>query len=110
MPKKPVPTKVKPHHAIEGEVLGKKSTPSTGRISDTTIYQFPNKPILIAIFAFLVSGPLPGLPSTLAYMVGLCALAYWSYLEVVWGVNGFRRLLGWMGAVLTLNLVIHRLF
>lgn len=110
MAKKPRVTKIKTHYAVEGEIVDKKPTPSTAWRNAPTIIQFPNKPLLIAIFALLVAGPLPGFLGTIARIVAICALGYWSYLEIEHGINGFRRFLGWLVALLALNMAIHLLF
>ena len=99
-------------HVEEGEVLDKKPA-SAGRTSaqpKTVVYQFPNKPLLVAIIALLLSGPLPGFLGTIAYLVGIIALARWSYLEVEHGVNGIRRFFGWLGCMAALYMFIHLLF
>lgn len=59
------------------------------------IAQFPNWPLwtwlaatILQSFAFLAPWQSP------IYWIGTAALAWWAYLEIREGVNGFRRILG----------------
>jgi len=98
-------------HVEEGEVLDEKPTTNSHAAPNRpVIVQSPNKPLIIAIVAFILAGPLPGVLGTFAYILGIIALGRWSFLEVERGANGIRRFLGWLGCMLTLYLVIHLVF
>lgn len=62
------------------------------------IGQWPNRPLWYAIlFYFLqfVDFPYFGIASFWGVKL---SLLYWAYLEIVSGVNGWRKLLGWVVA------------
>jgi hypothetical protein len=64
-----------------------------GRI---VVAQFPNLPLavfLVATFAGWVLTP-DGTVGTVLSWVARAALVWWAVLEVGWGVNPFRRVLG----------------
>lgn len=65
----------------------------TGKI---TVAQIPNAPLWVFILAsaahFFISTK--GTPSAVLSWVGICALGIWAVIEIGWGVNPFRRLLG----------------
>jgi hypothetical protein len=61
-----------------------------------TIAQFPNLPILLALF-FIACGFIPGLNSDFKTIVSYLASSFlfvWAYLEIAQGINYFRRALG----------------
>jgi hypothetical protein len=64
----------------------------TGEI---VIGQWPNAP-LVLWFVFLVAArlPLPELFTRLFDMASFIAIITWAMLEIGWGVNLFRRILG----------------
>jgi hypothetical protein len=66
----------------------------TDRGGDIVIGQRPNLPIWVAFLFYLLSiVPYPILqPFSFWGMAG--SLLYWSYLEILDGVNKFRKLLG----------------
>lgn len=71
-------------------------TTSDGRV---VIAQWPNWPIwIVIIFWTLGFIPHPGIQQ-LSWWGTRTVLVYWAYLEIRYGVNGWRKLLGW--AVLT---------
>ncbi len=79
------------------------------------IFQKPNKPLVITLSAFAVRlavRPIHQLQwlGILVFILGVGMLGYWSYLEITSGVNGFRRMLGWVGMLTALFLAIHDLF
>lgn len=59
------------------------------------IFQSPNKPIITAfliwILNLIVYPNFVFILNLLFYM----SLTYWAYLEIRFGVNGFRKSLGW---------------
>lgn len=58
------------------------------------IAQWPNRPLWLAIgFWFLKHFPHPAI-ANLANIGLILSLTYWSYLEIRYGVNTWRRLLG----------------
>jgi hypothetical protein len=58
------------------------------------IVQFPNVPLIVAFFAGEVGQQAHGSGHAYASAVSYLALGVWAYLELVEGVNWFRRLLG----------------
>ena len=66
---------------------------ATGKV---TVAQFPNAPLWV--FIILTAGRLifhpAGLLPTVTSIVGAAALITWAVLEIGWGVNPFRRMLG----------------
>jgi hypothetical protein len=59
-----------------------------------TIAQFPNKPLIIALLAALLSLVTRGQAHSFVSAIFYIALTIWAYEELVRGVNWFRRLLG----------------
>jgi hypothetical protein len=58
------------------------------------IVQFPNVPLILAFLAGEVGKHTHGPGHAYASSVSYLALVIWAYLELVEGVNWFRRLLG----------------
>jgi hypothetical protein len=58
------------------------------------IIQFPNAPLIVAFIAGIVAGETHGLGHAYARSVADLSFGVWAYLELVAGVNWFRRLLG----------------
>jgi hypothetical protein len=58
------------------------------------IVQFPNAPLIIAFIAGETAKHTHASSHAYASSVSYLALAIWAYLELVEGVNWFRRLLG----------------
>jgi hypothetical protein len=57
--------------------------------------QAPNLPAYIAFAAWILKTWLPaGWPHILANLIYFSAAMIWAILEIGWGVNWFRRLLG----------------
>jgi hypothetical protein len=56
--------------------------------------QFPNAPLIIALIAGETAKQTHGTSSDYASSVSYLAFGIWGYLELVEGVNWFRRLLG----------------
>jgi hypothetical protein len=67
----------------------------TGRL---TVLQWPNIPLAVYLAATVIHvGLRSGIAvSTVVAAVASAALALWSVLEVAWGVNPFRRGLGFV--------------
>ncbi len=71
-----------------------------GRI---VIAQFPNGPLWIWLGAtILESLKISFIPSFWISTIGLLAILYWAGLEIFQGVNGFRRCLGLLVAMIVL--------
>lgn len=64
------------------------------------LWQWPNIPLWIWIATAIVGRFLSGGAATVVGVIGSVALAVWAVLEIGWGVNPFRRILG--GIVLAL--------
>jgi hypothetical protein len=58
------------------------------------ILQFPNAPLVVALIAGETAKQTHGTGSAYASSVSYLAFGVWAYLELVEGVNWFRRLLG----------------
>jgi hypothetical protein len=65
------------------------------------IVQFPNAPLIIALIAGETAKQTHGTSSDYASSVSYLAFGIWGYLELVEGVNWFRRLLGLVVATFT---------
>ena len=65
------------------------------------IVQFPNAPLIVALIAGGTAKLTHGTGSAYASSVSYLAFAIWAYLELVEGVNWFRRLLGLVFATST---------
>lgn len=77
---------------------------------ERVVAQPPNAPILVVIAATLVSRLAPSGPvRRAAGVVATAALAYWSILEIVRGVNPWRRLLGAVGAIADVRRLVNLL-
>jgi hypothetical protein len=58
-------------------------------------FQFPNLPLMIAIFAYGLRLVISAEPyDDLLNIIFTAAIIFWSVLEIFWGVNLFRRLFG----------------
>jgi hypothetical protein len=68
------------------------------------IVQFPNAPLIIAFIAGETAKHTHAPGHAYASAVSYLALVIWAYLELVEGVNWFRRLLGLGYAIST---VVH---
>jgi hypothetical protein len=65
------------------------------------IVQFPNAPLIVALIAGETAKQTHGTSSDYASSVSYLAFGIWAYLELVEGVNWFRRLLGLVFAIST---------
>jgi hypothetical protein len=65
------------------------------------IVQFPNAPLIIALIAGGTAELTHGTSSAYAASASYLAFGIWAYLELVEGVNWFRRLLGLVVATFT---------
>jgi hypothetical protein len=75
----------------------------TGEI---TIAQMPNAPLLVFLAAWLLRAVIQptGTFDTVLAVVAVGALLVWGALELVWGVNPWRRFLG--GVVIAGQIVL----
>ena len=58
------------------------------------IVQWPNFPLWIAIVSFILTLLSLPLLNQIGFWGLIVSLLYWSYLEIFYGVNTWRRLLG----------------
>jgi hypothetical protein len=59
------------------------------------VFQFPNLPLMVAIFAYGLRLIIPAQPySNILNVLFNTAIIIWAILEVLWGINLFRRLFG----------------
>jgi hypothetical protein len=72
----------------------------TGKL---VLWQWPNVPLWIWIASAVIGRFASGGIGTAVGVIGSLALAVWAALEVGWGVNPFRRILG--GVVLAVLVV-----
>jgi hypothetical protein len=71
------------------------------------IVQFPNAPLIVALIAGETAKQTQGTGSSYASSVSYLAFAIWAYVELVEGVNWFRRLLGLaVGGATTVHLAL----
>jgi hypothetical protein len=68
------------------------------------IVQFPNAPLILAFASGLLAQHSHGHEHSYAQAVSYLSLAIWAYIELVAGVNAFRRLLG---LAYTISTVVH---
>jgi hypothetical protein len=73
------------------------------------IAQFPNLPLIVALLADGAGRFLDGSAHSYATSMSYLALAIWAYLELVSGVNWFRRVLGLAFVILSIVRVAHAL-
>jgi hypothetical protein len=59
-----------------------------------TIIQKPNKIFLITLAGYIISSLTSGNLHNFGYSIFLLGGSIWSYLEIISGVNWFRKLLG----------------
>jgi hypothetical protein len=62
------------------------------------IFQFPNPPLVTALLAGAVARVTHGSTARGAAVISALAQLVWAYEEITDGANGFRRLLGIVGA------------
>jgi hypothetical protein len=81
---------------------------STGRL---VVGQFPNWPLWLWLAAVAVGAVFhpDGAPGTLLSVLQAGALVVWAVMEVGWGVNPWRRLLGTVVLVWQVASVVGRL-
>jgi hypothetical protein len=68
------------------------------------IVQFPNATLILAFASGLLAQHSHGLEHSYAQAVSYLAMAVWAYLELFYGVNAFRRLLG---LAYTISTAVH---
>ena len=78
---------------------------------DIVVAQAPNPPLWIFLATVALRFVLPddGAAHDVIGWIGRGALGWWAVLELVWGVNPWRRLIGVLGCVLVLTAVVTRL-
>lgn len=86
--------------------MKKQSTFFRDKNGKVVIFQFPNWPLWLVIALYVIQ--LIGNPSINFYCLWLSRilLVYWSYLEIRFGVDSFRRVLG----IATLIYVLYGIF
>jgi hypothetical protein len=67
------------------------------------IWQWPNVPLWIWIASAILGRFASGGLGTAVHVIGAVALAVWAVMEIGWGVNPFRRIVG--GVVLAAMVV-----
>jgi hypothetical protein len=68
------------------------------------IVQFPNAPLILAFASGVLAHHSHGLEHSYAQAISYLAMAVWAYLELVYGVNAFRKLLG---LAYTISTAVH---
>jgi hypothetical protein len=68
------------------------------------IVQFPNAPLILAFASGLLAQHSHGREHAYAQAVSYLAMAIWAYLELFYGINAFRRLLG---LAYTISTAVH---
>ena len=68
------------------------------------IVQFPNAPLIVAFASGLLAHHSHGREHAYAQAASYLAMAIWAYLELFYGVNAFRRLLG---LAYTISTAVH---
>lgn len=71
------------------------------------IFQFPNRPLIVAGLAGAAAGIADGRYSPAALLISRLALLVWALEEVADGANWFRRLLGLGGAGYALSRLLQ---
>jgi len=77
-----------------------------GRVA---LWLTPNLPLTIWIVARVLMWPLSGTDEKAAWVVAVAALFIWTVLELLQGVNYFRRALGLVVLILTVTSALHGL-
>ncbi|HVT75673.1 MAG TPA: hypothetical protein VHD87_01485 [Acidimicrobiales bacterium] len=75
----------------------------TTRDGHLVVWQWPNIPLWTWIVAAVLGHFLSGGVGTVVHVIGAVGLAVWAVMEIGWGVNPFRRMLG--GVVLAATVV-----
>jgi hypothetical protein len=99
-----LPEDQRPSHSPPGIWRAYKRLTQIGLPRRFVIVQFPNIPLIVAFIAGEIGNQTHGSGHAYASSVSYLALAIWAYLELVEGVNWFRRLLGLAYAIST---VVH---
>jgi hypothetical protein len=66
--------------------------------------QFPNAPLILAFASGLLAHHTHGREHSYAQAISYLAMTIWAYLELFYGVNAFRRLLG---LAYTISTAVH---
>ena len=70
---------------------------------ERVIVQKPNLPIIAAGISWVIKHVTSGELSAVFSTLTTALLMYWALLELFWGVNLYRRILGAVVAVMSLN-------
>jgi hypothetical protein len=68
------------------------------------IVQFPNAPLILAFASGLLAHHTHGREHSYAQAISYLAMTIWAYLELFYGVNAFRMLLG---LAYTISTAVH---
>jgi len=71
------------------------------------IWQTPNIPLIGWLVFTVISLLISGTGADVTQYIGIAFLAVWSLLELVLGVNYFRRALGLLVLISTVATIIH---
>jgi hypothetical protein len=71
------------------------------------IFQFPNRPLIVAACAAGLSRVTDGQTARASALVSEAGLMVWAYEEIADGANWFRRLLGVTGAAVALTALVR---
>ncbi|QQS39256.1 hypothetical protein IPM62_01420 [Candidatus Woesebacteria bacterium] len=82
----------------------------TNKKGEIIIGQWPNTPLILAIGSYLIKYLPFSIAGQFSFWGVLISLTYWSYLEIFYGDNTFRRILGVVVLVSQLIKVFNILF
>ena len=71
------------------------------------IWQTPNIPLIGWVVFTIISLLINGKAADITQYIGIASLTVWSILEIVLGVNYFRRFLGVIVLISTVVTIIH---
>lgn len=72
------------------------------------LFQSPNRPLIVFICFAILGRFIPGVLGSICSDISRAALMYWAALEVLQGVNYFRRTLGVVVAVSVIVGILNR--
>ncbi len=76
---------------------------------EIVIVQAPNAPLILALVADVVAYVVQGQVREVANWIAQLIFALWAVLEIGWGVNPFRRILGAAVLALVSFAIVNRL-
>lgn len=71
-----------------------------------TIIQFPNLSAILTVIFVLLSWVTSSWPHTIFRLTAIATGLWWGYLELRYGANYFRRILGFIVAIILLKSII----